>query len=71
MWGDGLERVGSRGLPRVRLNMPDDVPAYLEQRLDEGRNLIDWAHSLKVLARICNRCGFVRLHAPATLGRTD
>ena len=29
----------------------------------------DWAHALKVLALICKRCGFLRLHAPSALGR--
>jgi hypothetical protein len=41
----------------------------LAERLDEDGNLIDWAHALNVLALICNRCGFLRLHSPAKLGR--
>lgn len=57
---------GTGAIPKV-LDVDEPAPPYLEERLDPERRLIDWAHGLKVLALICNRCGFLRLHAPAKL----
>jgi hypothetical protein len=44
-----------------------DVGAIPRYNAESGH--VDWAHGLSVAALICNRCGYLRLHAPSKLDR--